>query len=84
MKGVCDFMKTVKAKIAAAVDSDGSWAVFGGSLYDGGEKAMKRAEENLGPMPSRFWLEVDLPVPEKGEVDVIFVESVSREVPICC
>jgi anti-sigma factor RsiW len=59
--------KTVKIRIAVAVDPTGDWNAYGGgSMKD--KDAMEFATEVLADGETRFWLTAELPVPEVAEV----------------
>lgn len=59
--------KTVKVRIAVAVDPTGCWnSAGGGSLSD--SDAMEFAAEVLETGEAHFWLTAELPVPEVTEV----------------
>lgn len=57
--------KTVRVRIAVAVDADGAWNASGWSsknkTYDA--DAMGCAIENVGEGEARYWLEADVPLP---------------------
>ena len=58
--------KTVKVRIAVAVDRDGKWNASGwgkGSAYANGE-AMDIAIEGVDEGEARYWVEAELPIPE--------------------
>lgn len=55
--------KTVRVRIAVAVDPTGRWNSCGWDTGSDPEK-MEFAAENMGEGESLFWLEADLPVPE--------------------
>ena len=69
--------KTIKVKIAVAVDPKGEWAAAGWS--DGGEPAdegtlINHTIEDVGPGELVYWVEAELPIPDlsviKGDVFV--------------
>lgn len=60
-------MKTVKVKIALAVDSDGKWNASGWSNPDGTPNttnSMDIAVDGVAEGESRYWIELEVPVPE--------------------
>jgi hypothetical protein len=62
-------MKTIKVRIALAVDADGDWCANGWSTksdpkrYE--EDAFGCAVENIADGEARYWIEADVQVPEK-------------------
>jgi hypothetical protein len=63
--------RTVKVRIAVAVDPDGDWNSAGWSKRDGqpaGEDAMELACDNVGTGERRYWIEAELMVPEPEDV----------------
>jgi hypothetical protein len=62
-------MKTVKVRIAVAVDRDGVWhaAGWGSGGVPATDAAMDIAVEAIGPGEARYWVTAELPVP--GEVE---------------
>lgn len=66
-------MKTVKVRIAVAVDSDGDWSASG---WKGARDyhAMGTAVDGVGDNASRYWITAELPIPEAptiaGSVEV--------------
>jgi hypothetical protein len=69
--------KTVKVRIAVAIDPTGTWSSSGYSGFEG-DKAMDYAAECLGPGENRFWLTAELPVPEIPEIAAV-VEPASND-----
>lgn len=59
-------MKTVKVRVAVAVDPTGKWNASGWNADNGEpvEDAMDIAIEGVGEGATRYWLEAELPVPE--------------------
>lgn len=57
-------MKTVKVKIAVAVDTDGDWCSAGWSNADDND-LIGAAIENIGEGEARYWLIAELEVPEE-------------------
>lgn len=61
-------MKTVKVRIAVAVDRKGDWSSAGwNTSYDDARyarDAFGSAVENLDEGEARYWLEAELPIPE--------------------
>jgi hypothetical protein len=59
--------KTVKVRIAVAVDPEGAFCAAGWAGPDGvaiGKEAMDVATDGVESGEARYWLEVELPVPE--------------------
>lgn len=71
----------VKARIAAAIDVTGKWHASGwrsdASDYD--EQAMSTAVECVDPGERRYWIEVELELPEGAEP--IAVTAVAEPAP---
>jgi hypothetical protein len=69
-------MKTVKVRIAVAVDPSGDWSASGWLKRDGkvaeGE-AMDIAIDGVNEGEARYWVEAELPIPEPQ----VFTGSVS-------
>lgn len=60
-------MKTIKVRIAVAVDPDGDWNSCGSkSLSE--DEAMELAGEPLSEGEARYWVTAELRVPEIAEV----------------
>ena len=59
-------MKTVKVRIAVAVDPDGNWNAYGWTDADG--VAMELALEGVASGEARYWVTAELPVPPAPEV----------------
>lgn len=59
--------KTVRVKVAVAVDPTGNWNASGWRDGDDIEK-MGTAFDPLEPGEARYWLTAELPIPEKVEV----------------
>ena len=60
-------MKTVKVRIAVAVDPDGDWNASGWLKPDGSpaaEEAMDIALGEVKESAARYWIEAELPLPE--------------------
>lgn len=59
--------KTVKVRIAVAVDPDGKWAATG---WEGlkTDEAFDFILDDLKHGESRFWLTAELPVPDVAEI----------------
>lgn len=61
-------MKTVLARIAVAVDANGVWGCAGWHTINSDEEydvqAMALACENVDPGEKRYWIEVNLTLPE--------------------
>jgi hypothetical protein len=60
--------KTVKVRIAVAVDHNGGWSAYGGSGMSD-EESMEEAVFNVGYIPTQFFVTAELPVPEQVEVE---------------
>lgn len=61
-------MKTVKVKIAVAVDPDGDWNANGWSSADDDIMMMDLVVDTLKDGEARYWVEAELPVPETQSV----------------
>ena len=59
-------MKTVKVRIAVAVDPDGKWSAYGCPGAD--ETDMDIAVDAVAPGEARYWVTAELPIP--AEIDV--------------
>ncbi len=63
--------RTVRVRIAVAVDDDGDWQAFGGSGY-ADHKLSEYVKARVGQQHSMHWVEAELPVPQvrtvRGEV----------------
>lgn len=63
-------MRTVRVRIAVAVDAEGKWAASG--WKDGGDKCKDFIADDLGDPYRIVWVEADVPLPAettvKGEV----------------
>lgn len=57
-------MKTVKVRIAVAVDSSGEWNAYGGSGGMSDADQMDLCVEPLAQGEARYWLEADLVIPK--------------------
>ena len=62
-------MKTKKVRIALAIDPCGDWAAAGGEYED--DEAMGSCVEFLQPGEHRYWVEVEVPIPEDLENNVL-------------
>jgi hypothetical protein len=63
--------KTVKVRIAVAVDPDGCWNSAGWLMGNGenaGWEAMELACENVGTGERRYWVHAEVAVPEPEDV----------------
>ncbi len=69
-------MKTVKVRVAVAVDTDGKWAASGwGTLVSlNKEQAMDIAVEGVEPGEARYWLEAELTIPEHTTIQATVEE----------
>lgn len=66
--------KTVRVRIAVAIDPAGRWNSCGWWAGSDAEK-MALVGEVLNEGESRFWLEADLPVPEVPVIDAEVVKD---------
>lgn len=67
--------KTVRVRIAVAVDPSGDWSACG---WAGSEDDDKRgiASDTVGEHEAIYWLEADLPIPEQRRIEpTITVEA---------
>jgi hypothetical protein len=65
--------RTVKVRIAVAVDPEGAWCGQGWSDHNGGPVEGAAVEAAVGAAASgsaRFWIEAELPVPERDPVTI--------------
>lgn len=60
-------MKTIKVRVAVAIDPTGAWNASGWSGDTTGE-AMSLACEGVEDGEARYWLVAELPIPECAEV----------------
>ena len=66
--------KTVRVRIAVAVDPDGFWSANGWAGSN--EKVhMERACDTVGEGEARYWLEADLPIPEQQTFEATVTEE---------
>lgn len=63
-------MKTVKVRIAAAVDANGKWCAYGSSTSDFDDLVL----DDLEPGEARYWIEAELSIPETGVVQAAVAE----------
>ncbi len=70
-------MKTVKIKVAVAVDPEGGWMASGWSDRNGEpvEEAMENCIDDFGGNEAKYWLEAELPIPKEMTVQATVVES---------
>lgn len=61
-------MRTVKVRIAVAVDPEGKWGSAGWSRSNDEEFEFELATEALKHGESRFWLTAELPIPDIAEI----------------
>ena len=79
--------RTVKVRVAVAVDSEGWWSARGwlvpGHLSrDGAEESMRYVvEASVGPDSVVHWLTADLPIPEPAEVEATVRRPASASAP---
>lgn len=70
-------MKTVRVKIAVAIDPTGNWNSSGWS--NNGvpviKDAMDIAVDGVGDGEQRYWIEADIPVPEQFVIEGIVVKD---------
>lgn len=63
--------RTVKVRVAVAVDSEGEWCAAGWT--DGEGKLSEGCDDHildgLGPICNQHWIWADLPIPEPAEVE---------------
>ncbi len=59
--------RTVRVRVAAAVDHDGFWSALGWPNADGED--MREACANVGDGEARYWITAELPIPKPGEVE---------------
>lgn len=57
--------KTVKIRVAVAVDPQGDWHAVG---WKDAHDPMSSAVETIAPGEARYWLTAELPIPEAVEV----------------
>lgn len=66
-------MKTVRVRIAVAVDPEGRWNACGWNRDDGSvapdKDKMEAAREMVDEGEARYWLEADLPIPTESTVE---------------
>lgn len=64
--------RTVRARIAVAVDHNGRWSACGGSILSGDEETRAAVfVDDLADGEVFHWVEADIPVPEKIASGVI-------------
>ncbi len=67
-----DEEKTVRVRIAVAVDKDGKWSACGLPSYESWDEAMDCWVDDLAPGEAQYWVEATLPIPAietvEGEV----------------
>lgn len=59
--------KTVKIRVAVAVDPSGDWYAAGWSMYNGEPNSVEAMDEAIDGVESGeacYWLEAELPIPE--------------------
>jgi hypothetical protein len=71
-------MKTVKIRVAVAVDQSGDWNAHGGARVRE-QNAMSTAAETLGSGEARYWLTAELPVPGTTEIAADVTPSAENE-----
>jgi len=82
--------RTIKVRIAVAVDPDGNWNSYGcnkhsTSFDDYNKFAMELASEAVSEGEARFWIEAELPIPESVVVENVIVSPVvSTEIIHLC
>lgn len=62
-------MKTVRVRIAVAVDPSGDWSASGWKTSNGpaGKEAMDIALDSVGEGEARYWVEAELPLPSAAQ-----------------
>lgn len=68
-------MKTVKVRIAVAVDPTGTWNACGGTWAKNDREAMDICVDQLEEGEARYWVETEVALPTSAEA--IQVEAVS-------
>lgn len=70
-------MKTVKVRIAVAVDPKGRWYAMGapGFPRNHGELLETVDMDQCGPNEALFWVTAELPIPEVQEVEGEFQQT---------
>lgn len=63
-------MKTLKVRIAVAIDFDGNWSASGWDK-GGDDQLMDIAAEGVDVGETRYWITAVLPIPEIQEVQKI-------------
>ena len=66
--------RTVRVRIAVAVDPDGGWSAWGGSGVKD-HVSMSYATDGVGEGEARHWVEADLPVPESHTVQGVVTQD---------
>lgn len=74
----CSKPRTVRVRVAVAVDKNGCWSANGASAF-GDDDAMGFSVEHLETGEARYFLTAELPIPEVPEV-AASVERVESEV----
>ncbi len=71
-------MKTVKVRIAVAVDKSGKWNAsgWGEGMTHADEEAMDIAVGDIDEGEARYWVEAELPIPE---VETVSASKVTEE-----
>ena len=70
-------MKTVKVKIALAIDPEGRWAVAGWSDADL-DDLHSFAIDHISTGEARYWLTADVPIPETNELEAMLTPHESE------
>lgn len=68
-------MKTVKVRIAVAVDPEGDWDARGGSGLFSQDRRVLRALAYQENTDAVYWLTAELPVPEAQEIAATVEEA---------
>lgn len=61
--------KTVRVRVAVAVNGDGDWYAAGQKGQDDFTISGDCASSLIGPVTGVFWLEADLPIPEAKTIE---------------
>ena len=62
-------MKTIKVRIAVAVDKDGKYVASAYNSNDSWDECMSCALDLLEPGEARYWVTAELPLPETGTIE---------------
>lgn len=69
--------KTVKVRIAAAINTIGTWSAYGDSEVSDPEEMMEFACESLSDLSavSCYWITAELPIPDVQEIKGVVEEE---------